>query len=103
MADKKIIAVIGSTGTQGGGVVRAIVLDNTVRLIQSPDATARLSSAIDEIDATIRHLQAVSRGLSVAPGPAFSASGARAVTRTRSRNAAAPCTATIVCPSRSET
>ena len=27
MADKKIIAVIGSTGTQGGGLVRAILAD----------------------------------------------------------------------------
>src|SRR5574342_798900 len=27
MADKKIIAVVGSTGTQGGGLVRAILAD----------------------------------------------------------------------------
>ena len=27
MADKKIIAVIGSTGTQGGGLCRAILAD----------------------------------------------------------------------------
>ena len=27
MADKKIIAVIGSTGSQGGGLVRAILSD----------------------------------------------------------------------------
>ena len=27
MADKKIIAVIGSTGTQGGGLARAILAD----------------------------------------------------------------------------
>ena len=34
-----------------------LMLDNTVRLIQSPDATARLSSAIDEIDATIKDIR----------------------------------------------
>ena len=27
MADKKIIAVVGATGTQGGGLVRAILAD----------------------------------------------------------------------------
>ena len=27
MADKKIIAVVGSTGSQGGGLVRAILAD----------------------------------------------------------------------------
>jgi signal transduction histidine kinase len=34
-----------------------LMLDNTVRLIQSPDATRRLSSAIDEIDATIKDIR----------------------------------------------
>ena len=34
-----------------------LMLDNTVRLTQSPDATTRLSSAIDEIDATIKDIR----------------------------------------------
>ena len=34
-----------------------LMLDNTVRLIQSPDATTRLSAAIDEIDATIKDIR----------------------------------------------
>jgi signal transduction histidine kinase len=34
-----------------------LMLDNTVRLIQSPDAMTRLSSAIDEIDATIKDIR----------------------------------------------
>ncbi|KRC65377.1 hypothetical protein ASE12_11800 [Aeromicrobium sp. Root236] len=34
-----------------------LMLDNTVRLVQSPDATSRLSSAIDEIDATIKDIR----------------------------------------------
>lgn len=34
-----------------------LMLDNTVRLIQSPGAAARLSSAIDEIDATIKDIR----------------------------------------------
>lgn len=29
MADKKIIAVVGATGAQGGGLVRAILSDKT--------------------------------------------------------------------------
>ena len=29
MADKKIIAVVGATGTQGGGLVRAILNDKS--------------------------------------------------------------------------
>jgi signal transduction histidine kinase len=34
-----------------------LMLDNTVRLIQSPDAATRLSAAIDEIDATIKDIR----------------------------------------------
>ena len=34
-----------------------LMLDNTVRLIQSPGAASRLSSAIDEIDATIKDIR----------------------------------------------
>lgn len=34
-----------------------LMLDNTVRLTQSPDATTRLSAAIDEIDATIKDIR----------------------------------------------
>ena len=42
MTDKKIIAVLGATGAQGGGLVR---LDNVVRLV--PTQTA---SRIDRLD-----------------------------------------------------
>lgn len=34
-----------------------LMLDNTVRLVHVPDATTRLSSAIDEIDATIKDIR----------------------------------------------
>ncbi|WP_332664637.1 sensor histidine kinase [Aeromicrobium sp.] len=34
-----------------------LMLDNTVRLVQAPDAMTRLSSAIDEIDATIKDIR----------------------------------------------
>ncbi len=29
MPDKKVIAVLGATGAQGGGVVRAVLADNS--------------------------------------------------------------------------
>ena len=48
MADKKIIAVVGSTGAQGGGLVRAILADRTggfaVRAItRNPDSEKALA------------------------------------------------------------
>jgi hypothetical protein len=39
MSDKKIIAVVGSTGAQGGGLVRAILDDD-----ESPFAVRALQS-----------------------------------------------------------
>lgn len=38
MADKKIIAVVGSTGSQGGGLIHAILNDPNggLRLARSP-------------------------------------------------------------------
>ena len=34
MADKKIIAIVGATGAQGGGLVRAIVNDKNGGLLR---------------------------------------------------------------------
>ena len=50
MAEKKIIAVLGATGAQGGGLVRAILADKTLVTVL---AGYLISLTVkEEIDAT---------------------------------------------------
>ena len=56
MASKKIIAVIGATGTQGGGVVRSILKDGefAVRAVtRNPDSAAAKRGRIASHDAKL--------------------------------------------------
>jgi hypothetical protein len=65
MADKKVIAVVGATGAQGGGVVRAILNDPTggfaaraiVRDVNSEKATQLAAAGLlGSVRRILRHL-----------------------------------------------
>lgn len=50
MAEKKIIAVVGATGAQGGGLVRAIVSDKSGRFsVQRGDRLRRLTMVMSQL------------------------------------------------------
>jgi uncharacterized protein YbjT (DUF2867 family) len=76
MAEKKIIAVVGATGAQGGGLVRAILADPTggfaVRAI-TRDATSEKARALaqmgaDVVQASIDDVPSVTRAFEGAHG-----------------------------------
>jgi uncharacterized protein YbjT (DUF2867 family) len=76
MADKKIIAVIGSTGTQGGGLVRAILADPSggfaVRAItrdpNKDSAKALAAKGADVVSANLDEVESLKKAFAGAYG-----------------------------------
>ena len=79
MNNKKLIAVIGATGTQGGGLVRAILNDSNsefavravTRDIKSDKAKELVNSGAEVVEADIDDLQSLSKVLKGAYGAYF--------------------------------
>jgi uncharacterized protein YbjT (DUF2867 family) len=77
MADKKIIAVVGATGAQGGGVARAILAETefSVRaLTRKPDAEkaqALRAAGAEVVPADIDDVESITRALKGAYGAFF--------------------------------
>src|SRR5262245_17246528 len=76
MADKKIIAVLGSTGSQGGGLVRAILADPAggfaaravTRDISKDKATALKSAGAEVVKADLDDVESLKKAFSGAHG-----------------------------------
>jgi uncharacterized protein YbjT (DUF2867 family) len=76
MADKKIIAVVGATGAQGGGVVRAILEDKDgpfaaraiTRKPDSDKARALADRGVEVVEANIDDLDSITRAFQEAHG-----------------------------------
>src|ERR1035438_8024842 len=76
MADKKIIAVVGATGAQGGGLVRAILDDTTggfaaraiTRDVNSPKALALARAGAEVVAADVDDAASVHRAFAGAYG-----------------------------------
>jgi uncharacterized protein YbjT (DUF2867 family) len=72
MADKKTIAVVGATGAQGGGLVRAMVSDKTgaftaralTRNVNSDKATALAKLGAEVVAANLDDLESLKRAFS---------------------------------------
>ncbi len=76
MADKKIIAVVGATGAQGGGLVRAIMADKAgpftaralTRDVTSDKARALAALGAEVVSADVTDLESLKRGFAGAYG-----------------------------------
>ena len=77
MADQKIIAVVGSTGAQGGGLVEAILADGTFTpraLTRNPDsekAAALKGRGVEVVTADIDDVDSLTKALEGAHGAFF--------------------------------
>lgn len=76
MEDKKIIAVVGATGAQGGGLVRAIMSDKAgpftaralTRDVKSDKALALAALGAQLVAADVDDLESLKRGFADAYG-----------------------------------
>jgi uncharacterized protein YbjT (DUF2867 family) len=76
MADKKIIAVVGATGAQGGGLVRAILADKSgewavraiTRKLDSDKAKALIAAGVKVVAADLDDVASVTRAFTGAYG-----------------------------------
>jgi len=76
MADKKIIAVVGSTGAQGGGLVRAIVADPNsgfaaraiTRDVNKDKATALAAAGAEVVSADLDNVESLKKAFAGAHG-----------------------------------
>jgi len=76
MADKKIIAVVGATGAQGGGLVRAILEDGSnefaaraiTRNAKSDKARALADQGVEVVEANIDDIDSITRAFTGAYG-----------------------------------
>ncbi len=76
MADKKILAVVGATGAQGGGLVNAILADNSgefkvraiTRNIYSDKAKALANKGVEVVQADLDNLESLKKAFAGAYG-----------------------------------
>ncbi len=79
MSDKKIIAVVGATGAQGGGVIRGLLADTSgqfaaraiTRNVSSPKAQALAAQGVEVVSGDLDDVGTLARALEGAHGAYF--------------------------------